>query len=47
MYPVLADLSAKIQEPQRSLEPLPLRETPKAGKPLKTLFLNPPFFRKI
>jgi hypothetical protein len=47
MYPQLVDLSAEIQEPQRSLEPLPLRETLKAGKPLKTLFLNPPSFEKF
>jgi hopanoid biosynthesis associated radical SAM protein HpnJ len=47
MYPQLVDLAAKIQEPQRSLEPLPLSETLKAGKPLKTLFLNPPSFEKF
>src|SRR6202789_2808523 len=47
MYPVLVDLSAKTQKPQRSLEPLPLRENPKTGKPLKTLFLNPPSFEKF
>ena len=49
-YPQLVDLSAKTQEPQRSLEPLPLSEIVKAGKPLKplkTLFLNPPSFEKF
>jgi hopanoid biosynthesis associated radical SAM protein HpnJ len=47
MYPQLSDLSAKIQESSQSLEPLPRSETLKAGKPLKTLFLNPPSFEKF
>jgi hopanoid biosynthesis associated radical SAM protein HpnJ len=47
MDPQLVNLSAKIQEPERSLEPLSLSETAKASKPLKTLFLNPPSFEKF
>jgi hopanoid biosynthesis associated radical SAM protein HpnJ len=47
MYPQLVNLSAKLQEPQHSLDLLPLSEIAKAGKPLKTLFLNPPSFEKF
>src|ERR1700723_3833273 len=47
MYPQLVDLSAKMQEPQRSLEPLALSEMAKPAKPLKTLFLNPPSFENF
>jgi len=47
MHPQLVNHWAKIQEPQRSLEPLSLSETAKASKPLKTLFLNPPSFEKF
>ena len=47
MNPQLVDLSANIQEPQRSLKLLPCSETFKASKPLKTLFLNPPSFEKF
>jgi hopanoid biosynthesis associated radical SAM protein HpnJ len=47
MYPQLVDPSAKLQETQRSLELRPLSEIAKAGKPLKTLFLNPPSFEKF
>ena len=47
MYPQLVDPSAKLQETQRSLELRPLSEIARAGKPLKTLFLNPPSFEKF
>ena len=46
MYPQLVNPSAKLQQPQRSLELPPLSEIAKAGKPLKTLFLNPLSFEK-
>jgi hopanoid biosynthesis associated radical SAM protein HpnJ len=47
MHPQLIDLSAKLQESRQNLKTLPRSETLKAGKPLKTLFLNPPSFEKF
>jgi hopanoid biosynthesis associated radical SAM protein HpnJ len=47
MCPQLVDLRANIQKPHRNLKLLPRSETRKAGKPLKTLFLNPPSFEKF
>jgi hopanoid biosynthesis associated radical SAM protein HpnJ len=47
MYPQLVDFSAKMPDSKRNLEPMSCSETLKAGKPLKTLFLNPPSFEKF